>query len=160
MSMRDLEEAFRLIDANPAIADFDGPKSEQLVARAEAVLELTFPPTYRRFLRHLGVGGVIGSDLYGVVDEDFEHSGIPDAVWLTLEYRRTSKILASFVIISDADDGNYFAIDVSKKDAVGESPIVEWCPGNNLFGFAGDDFGTFLLECVTLAVNCKDTIGE
>ncbi len=150
--MNDLEKAFHLIDANPTSADFAGPKSEQLIANAEAELRLTFPPTYRRFLHRLGAGAVLGAEFYGVIKDDFEHSGVPDAIWLTLKYRKTSKIPESFVIVSDTGDGNYFAIDVSKKNAAGESPVLEWSPVSNLSKVVSDDFGTFLFQRASQAI--------
>jgi antitoxin YobK len=152
MSMNDLEKAFQLIDANPTIADFAGPKPQHLIGSAEATLGLTFPPTYRQFLHRLGAGGVLGAEFYGVIKDDFEHSGVPDAIWLTLKHRRTSKIPDSFVIISDTGDGNYYAIDVSQKSVAGESPVVEWSPANNLSEIVSDDFGTFLFQRVSQAI--------
>jgi antitoxin YobK len=156
MSMSDLESALRLIDANAAIADFAGPKPEQLVKSAETTLGLTFPPTYRTFLNRLGAGGVGGAEFYGVIRDDFEHSGVPDAIWLTLKHRKTSNTPTSFVIVSETGDGGYYAIDASQTTATGESPVVEWWPGapNAVANrrIVADDFGSFLLQRVQNAL--------
>ncbi len=138
-------------------ADFYGPASEALIARAEGTLGLAFPASYRAFLTSLGCGGVSGLEFYGLIDDDFEHSSVPDAVWLTLTLRRTTSAPDSLVVVSDTGDGGYYAIDVAQKDADGESPVVEWWPG--LEGAEGNgrvvasDFGTFFLDCLRQAID-------
>ena len=66
-----------------------GPRPEELVAAAERALGLEFPPGYREFVLDLGAGDVGGEEFFGVVDDGFEDSAIPDGVWLTLRERGT-----------------------------------------------------------------------
>jgi SMI1-KNR4 cell-wall len=154
MSMSDSQKAFELID-NLAGADFHGPKPESLILKAEAALGLTLPPTYRAFLSRYGCGSVSGFECYGIIDGDFENSGVPDAIWMTLRQRRSSGQPASLVLVSETGDGGFYAIDLDQKDREGESPIVEWWP--QLQGATGNrrmvarDFGAFLLEQVQSA---------
>lgn len=152
MSMADLERAFAEIAASHD-ADFAGEKPEELVVSAERALALTFPPTYRTFLRRLGCGSISGYEFYGVINNDFEHSGIPDAVWLTLDERRTANLEHSLVLVSHTGYTGYYAIDTSQKTLGGDSPIVEWQFGrqSNLNPVVAEDFGAFLWEQVQWA---------
>lgn len=152
MSMSDLEQAFQLIDDN-GVGDFHGPKPEALIVQAERTLGLAFPPTYRQFLSRFGCGDIPPYDLYGLIKDDFENSGVPDAVWATLRRRRTSTYPESFILVAETGDGGDYCIDVSQKTPEGDSPIVEWWPGAppNASGnrrTVADDFGAFLLEQV------------
>jgi antitoxin YobK len=159
VSSSDLQAAFQLIDSNTAIADFSGPKDETLIEKAEAVLKVTFPNTYRLFLNRLGCGGIRGAEFYGVVHEDFEKSGIPDAVWLTLKHRKNSNAPHAVIPISDTGDGAYYALDLCQTSPSGESPVVEWWPGlpdaSGNRRIVAEDFGAFLLQRVREALQWK-----
>jgi hypothetical protein len=63
-----------------------------LVLKAESALGLKFPPTYRKFLLEYGCGNIFGMEFYGVVDDNFINSSIPDAIWITLNERKTSNL--------------------------------------------------------------------
>jgi antitoxin YobK len=62
-----------------------------------------FPPTYRRFLLEYGAGNVRSTEIYGVMDDDFENSSVPDAIWHNLTTRREgySEGLFSFYAVGD-----------------------------------------------------------
>jgi hypothetical protein len=152
--MNEAEEAFELIDASDD-ADFDGPKPELLLARAERTLGIAFPPTYQAFLSRYGCGDIGGQEFYGVIKDDFENSSIPDAVWLTLNERKTGTP-HSLVLVASTGSGGYYAIDLNQKNANGESPIIEWRSGlPNAEGnlqLVASDFGTFLLQQVRTVI--------
>lgn len=147
-----LQRAFDLIEENFARADFEGPKSEELVSLAEATLNLKFPPTYRDFLRRFGCGDISGQEFYGVIHENFETSGVPDAIWLTLNERRSSSLPNHLVIVFATGDGGYYTLDTSERNDDGECPVVAWEPGRSTSGDnlprIADDFGRFLLETI------------
>jgi len=148
MSMEDLEEAFELVEANDGQADFDGTKPEDLLNRAEQSLGLTFPATYRAFLSRLGCGGVTGVEFYGVIKNDFVNSSAPDAIWVTLDERRSFNLPASHIIVSSTGDGGYYAIDCSKSSGENESPVVEWWAGPQQQREIAKDFGEFFLRSI------------
>ncbi len=148
MSMSDLEQACQLIASDPD-GYLHGPKSEELVERAERALGLTFPPTYRRFVRQFGCAGLAPDEFYGVLDSDFVNSSVPDAIWMTLWARREANLPVHLIIVSDTGDGGWYAIDLSQSTAGGESPVVEWWPGaTRARCIMADDFGAFLLQTV------------
>jgi hypothetical protein len=145
MGMVELREAFRIIE-NSSNADFDGEKDEALIDRAEKFLGLKFPLTYREFLRTLGCGGIKGKEFYGVIDDDFESSSVPDAIWLTDDERKSSKLDRSLVLIGQSIEG-YYALDTSRmKD--GECPVIDALPvgKSKEFEIIAPDFGTFFLN--------------
>lgn len=155
MSMRDLEQGLEVVQSHSELADFFGNTPEWLIARAEGALGLKFPPTYREFIRNLGACSLGFAEFYGVIDSDFEHSGVPDAIWLTLDCRSISQTPESFILVSDTGDGAYYVIDVSQVDAHGESPVLEWWPGlPDAVGnpaMVAEDFGAFFLRKVKAA---------
>src|SRR5437899_1690679 len=105
MSITSLEQAFQMILENEDQASFVGPRDERVIQAAEAALGISFPPTYRRFLKERGCGDIAGAEFYGVIDENFVNSTIPNGIWLTLKSRRSSNLPTAFVIISETGDG-------------------------------------------------------
>ncbi|MFZ5635878.1 MAG: SMI1/KNR4 family protein [Pseudomonadota bacterium] len=150
MSMGDLERALDLIVANMDRADFEGQKSEEIIASAEAALGVHFPATYRAFLSKCGCGDFAGHEFYGIIGDDFYNSGVPDAVWITLKEREESGLPNHLVVVYDQGDGAYYALDCFGSNVSGESPVVVWVPGASRKGdrleVVAEDFGGLLLE--------------
>jgi len=151
MSLIDLATGLELIKANGDKSDFVGPQPERRTALAEATLELLFPRTYREFLLKLGAGDIAGLEFYGVLHDDFENSGIPDAVWVTLKRRRKSGAPSAYIFVSDTGDGGEYAIDTSQVNDAGDSPVVEWWAGAPANAeengrIVAEDFVAFLLQ--------------
>ena len=159
MSMNELSQAVEKI-ARCDTADFCGARPEALVLSAEQVLGLKFPPTYRLFLKQFGCGSVAGFEVYGIVNDEFEQSSIPNGIWLTLRLRRLAQAPPSLVFVSDTGDGGYYAIDVSRTSPDGESPVIIWWPGTNRpleeCDVVANDFGQFLHDEVTRAIQDWD----
>jgi antitoxin YobK len=150
--MDDLEEAVELIELNDDRADFDGPKSESLLNKAEQTLGLPFPATYRAFLSRLGCGDISGAEFYGVIKDDFDNSAVPDAIWLTLRQRQIGQAPSSLILIGSTGDGGYYALDCSKSSDGSEAPVVEWWPGPKKQSAIAKDFGEFFLRGVRAAL--------
>ena len=141
MSLRDLERAFELIQEHGG--DFEGGKGSNLIERAEHALGVVFPPTYRKFLSTFGCGDIEGLEFYGIISGDFENSGVPDAIWLTIN-ERSSGLPEHLILIYATGDGAYYAIDTSQVDNNGECPIVSYDLNRSLKKVA-EDYGSFLL---------------
>ena len=150
--MEDFEEALELIERNDDQADFDGPKPDSLLSKAEQTLGLSFPATYRAFLSRLGCGDISGAEFYGVIKDDFENSAVPDAIWLTLRQRRIGNAPLSLILIGSTGDGGYYAIDCSESLDGIESPVVEWWPRQKKQSVIAKDFGEFFLRSVREAL--------
>lgn len=148
MSLKDYTEAVTLMEAHPSKQDFDGPKSEQLISKAEAALGFRFPSIYRRFLREFGVGNFGSAEICGVVREDFEHSSVPDAVWYTLSERRQGGLPPDVLIIGEDGMGGLFCLECGAD----QGRVVRLPPGRPLSSHPrepiANDFGEFFLELV------------
>jgi hypothetical protein len=156
MTLDELHRAFSLLDHTKA--DFAGAVSEQLIDSAEKSLGLEFPRTYREFLGRLGCGAVRANEFYGLIPDRFDHSGVPDTVWLTLKSRQANEIPESYIVVGETGYGPIYAIDVAQRNADGESPVVEWMPGLDADAEGNgrtiaSDFGRFFLELVQEALD-------
>jgi antitoxin YobK len=157
VSLEDYRFGRDLIEAHADEADFEGERSEQLVEQAEAALGRAFPPSYRAFVRELGAGDIGGEEFYGIVDEDFENSGVPDAIWLTLRHRGSSNLPDSMILVGDTGDGSYYALETARADAAGEAPVVVWTPGawrpEDDHEQIAPSFGSFFADAIARGVS-------
>jgi antitoxin YobK len=149
MSNKEFEEAKRIIGLNSHLANFAGPKSESLILKAEMALGLTFPASYRQFLREFGCGSIAGAEFYGVIDDDFVNSSVPDAVWLTLDERRASNAPATLVLIGSTGDGGYFGLDCAAENGFGEFPVIEWWNDEGEQVLVANNFGEYFLQTIS-----------
>jgi antitoxin YobK len=69
--MHELAEAFELIESRRSRCRFVGERGERLVSLAEETLGVSFPPSYRSFVRRFGAGNIAAEEIYGVVSDDF-----------------------------------------------------------------------------------------
>ena len=142
MGLKDLNEALDLIDEHGG--DFDGKKDLSLIKKSEIALNLKFPPTYKKFLTILGCGDICGLEFYGVINDDFDNSSIPDAIWLTLNERKAG-LPDNLIIIYSAGDGLYYALDTNNVDANDENPVIAYDTNGNTKKIS-DNFGSFILS--------------
>jgi antitoxin YobK len=156
MSMNNLEQSLQLIRDNEDQADFVGPREDRLIQLAEAALGISFPPTYRRFLQEKGCGSIAGAEFYGLINVDFLNASVPNGIWLTLDERKASKLPLPLLLVSETGDGGYYAIDTSRQDSQGESPVIVWFPGlSKIEGKVeevAEDFGAFMFQRLTQAL--------
>lgn len=136
-------------------ADVVGERPERLVELAEQALGVRFPPSYRAFVRELGAGDAGGEEFYGVIDDDFESSAVPDGVWLTLRHRETSGLPDHLVTVATTGDGSYYVVDAS-GDGRFEGPVVIWTPGlssaDDDLERVADSFGEFFRRILEQSV--------
>jgi hypothetical protein len=151
MSTQKYLEARKLI-ASACGGDFEGAKSELLVAKAETILGLTFPPSYRRFLLEMGCGGINGVEVFGLINDNFEKSTVPNGIWLTLNKRRAIGLHPAYVIVGDGGDGTYYALDTRHINSVGEAPIVCLSVDGHHSEKVADSFGDYFLDAVSAVV--------
>jgi hypothetical protein len=146
MGMNELRKAMEIIQ-NSGAADFEGEKDEDLVLKAEKYLGVRFPPTYREFLKTLGCGDIDGKEFYGLINERFENSSVPNAIWLTSNLRRKYGTPPTLVFIAESAEG-YYALDLGQTGPEGEAAVVDWNAGKGKgpYEIVFRDFGAFLLE--------------
>ncbi len=150
MSIQDYNNAIDLIRQNQDLSDFVGKCSEQIVKKAEETLNVVFPQSYRNFLMNFGAGNFGAEEIYGVIKDDFENSGIPDAIWFTLKQRIKSKLPPNMIVIYHTGGEEMYCLDINKTGKLGEPPVVSYAIGVDLefqkYEIIANDFGEFLLE--------------
>jgi hypothetical protein len=149
--LSDYDEAVAVVADHLDEADFEA-QPEERVDRAEQVLGVRFPPSYRRFLLEYGAGGVGSEEIYGIVNDDFDDPRPPQAVGLTQRLRREGQISDDLVVTYNLGQGSYYALDTANAGPDGEAPVVGFTPGLNSAGDELDtiapSFASFFLETV------------
>jgi antitoxin YobK len=148
MSIQDYETAKGLIKSSSKVSTFRGRKDERLIDVAERELSVEFPKSYRKFLQEFGSGGLGSFEIYGLINDNFVNSGIPDVVWLTNKGRKEWNLPKFLIPIYDLGDGELFCVDLRTLKE-GEAEIVAYTPGysinNEKLEKVADDFGTLFL---------------
>lgn len=154
MGILDYNSAVELLQQNQELNDFVGQCSEQLVKKAEGKLNVIFPQTYRDFLLTYGAGNFGSEEIYGIVKEDFDNSGIPDAIWFTLKQRKEVNLPSNLVIIYHTGGEEMFCLDFNRLGKHQEPAVVSYVIGVDLefqtYEIIANDFGEFLLQRVKM----------
>jgi antitoxin YobK len=145
MSMEDLDRVLELVHEHEDEGTFAGPRGALLPA-AEEALGHPLPPTYRRFIEELGAGDLAGVEIYGVIDDDFENSSVPDAIWFSLTERKDNELPEGLVLVMQEVAGFYAALDTRGIAPGGEAPVVAWFQGPETADRLADDFGAYVRE--------------
>ena len=119
---------------------------------AEGELEVTFPDSYREFLRNYGAGSFGVEAVYGLgVPPD----KLPNVVWATEQLRKSDDFFpGDLVVIQDTGQGDILCLATSRmKD--NECPVVQWIPEmsfeEQMFETINSTFAHFLLALVRSA---------
>jgi antitoxin YobK len=151
MGMEEYEAAVRLMEAQPHLREFAGPRPESLVRKAEQRLGFRFPPTYRRFLLEYGAGNFGSAEIFGVIGDDFDRSAVPDGVWYTLKERTAIGLPGNLMVICNDGMGNLGCLEAIQEEER-EGAVILYRPGARVDNQAREtlasDFGDFLLELV------------
>jgi len=128
---------------------FVGERPIELVRESERELGVIFPPSYRQFLLDFGAGNFGYFEIYGVIDNNFFHSSVPNGIWLTLLERTDSSLPNNLVIIAATGDGDYYCLDCSNISGE-EAPVILYSPSSNIIlkGEIAKSFGQFLYNIV------------
>jgi antitoxin YobK len=147
MSMADYDRARAMLAASSAVVHFAGPRPPALVDKAEATLGLRYPESYRRFLLEYGAGSVGPAEFYGVIDEHWDDSSVPDGVWYTRSERKQSRLPDHFVVVGDTGGGMLYVIDTSEPGG----PVYVLAPWDlaAVRQRVADDFGAYFLQRVS-----------
>ena len=140
------------------ICDFSGGISEAKIKSAENYLGVSFPDSYKDFLKIYGTIDIGCYEIYGILKScNFIDSGVPDAIWMTMEERKAIDLPEELVIVYDTGMEFFFCLDTSEmKD--GECPVVSIsdCGGGEK-EIVYDSFPEFLMEeCIKPALEYDD----
>jgi hypothetical protein len=126
-----------------------GPVSESAIDAAEEALGVTFPPSYRTFLRTFG--GIALPTHLGVVHEFVgvaPSDGDGDVVARTLRARQERQLADHLIVVGlGAQYQEWFCLNVNRQAANGECPIYLYDARDNALDQQFyDDFGQMLEE--------------
>ena len=150
----------RLTKPGDSQCQISGPVAESAIHAAEEKLGVTFPPSYRTFLRTFGGLAIphhlgIVHDFVGVSDAADQDGGV---VHRTLRAREERRLAEHLVIVGmGADEQEWFCLDASREDAKGEYPILMFDARDNALDQQFyDDFGTMLTEVLGFVADSLD----
>ncbi|RJG36790.1 SMI1/KNR4 family protein [Motilimonas pumila] len=147
------KKATKLIDKYKSEAYFIGKRDNSIISKAEESLGFFLPPSYLLFVSNYGAGSFCGEEFYGITNENFENSSIPNAVWLTLNSRKKYNLPDELILIMGLDDGSYYAISTNKEDKEIEGWVVLWSPIDEDISIIDNSFGEFFFRRINEALD-------
>ena len=148
-----VERVRRRLSDHETTCQIAGPVAESAISAAEEALGVTFPPSYRTFLRTFG--GIAIPPHLGIV-HDFV--GGSDVVKRTLEARAERKLADHLVVVGmGAQYQEWFCLDVSRPTSTGEYPVLMFDARDNALDQQFyDDFGQMLEEVMGFVADSLD----
>lgn len=157
MGYKEYKKAIKLIDMHKDIVLSSNGCNENLIYKAEKKLNLKITGIYRDFLRKYGFLSFGSEEIYGIVDDNFEKSSIPDAIWYTIKQRKEANIPNSLLIIYHTGGDEVFCLNFNNINNQGDPNIISYIPGVQIeiknCEIIYEDFGTFLLDRVNMELN-------
>ena len=152
MSIQNFNKAIKLINENKNKCDIIGKRSDQLVGKCEKMLELMFSPQYRNFVLNYGAISIGAEEIYGVVDDNFINSMIPNGVWHTLSDRIEFNFPQHLFVIANTGFDEILCLDFSRLNKEGEPPVVVFAINidneDQNYEVVSEDFGEYLLQVI------------
>lgn len=153
MSLESYQKAIAIVEKNKSKCYFAGERSEAVIGLAEETLGLKFTGVYRDFLRNYGAGNFGAQEIYGVINDDFYNSSVPDGIWYTLTERNEIGLPNNLLVIYDTGGDELYCLDFNMLNNAKEPAVISIVPGVDLdkqkFEIIANDFGDFLLDMVT-----------
>jgi antitoxin YobK len=155
-----VERVRRRLSEHEGRCEIAGPAPETAISAAEAALGVTFPPSYRTFLRTFG--GIVIPPHLGVV-HDFvgvpaNAEGANDVVHHTLEARAQRRLADHLVVVGmGAQYQEWFCLDASRPRPNGEYPVRLFDARENALDQQFyEDFGQMLQEVMGFVADSLD----
>lgn len=129
--------------------EFTGAVSIAEIEKAEKMLNVTFPESYKAFLKEFGAGDVGGEIIFGIVKDDRKDEDV-NMVKIT-QMEHDYKMPKHMIVIhySEYDDCLY-CLDTSKMNS-GECPVVAVPDDYININMVANTFGEFFYQMV-----CED----
>lgn len=122
MTSIDLDELIQRSVADGSEIVCSGPVDDEKIRRAETMLGVIFPPSYKRYLLRYGAMEIDGRSFSGLTSRDVGEGG--DVVAFTRNAREEYGLPEQYIAIDFQDGDAFLCIDTGQKDASGESPLV------------------------------------
>jgi hypothetical protein len=133
-----------------------GPAADAQIDAAEEALGVTFPPSYRTFLRTFGAIAI--PEHLGVVHDFVGMSPADDVVGRTLKAREERKLADHLVVVGiGAGQREWFCLDFSREGSDDEVPVVMYDARDNALDQQFyDDFGQMLEQVMGFVADSLD----
>ncbi len=134
----------------------NGPAPEAAISAAEEALGITFPPSYRNFLKTFG--GIALPTHLGIVHDFVGVSYADDVVGRTLKAREENRLGEHLLVVGmGAQFQEWFCLDASRPTADGEYPVLMFDARDNALDQQFyDDFGQMLDEVMGFVADSLD----
>ena len=126
-----------------AFGPFGDGLSEERIQAAEAALRISFPDSYRWWLRNYGGGQIRGDIVYGL---DVDNQGRPDVVLLAELNRELYS--NSELVICDGNEESFY-LDLGAERISGEYPVIHHDIDMDEREFYSESFAGFLAKRIS-----------
>ena len=150
-----VERVRRRLGEQESPCQITGPAPEAAISAAEVALGITFPPSYKTFLRTFG--GIAIPPHLGIV-HDFVGVTSDDVVRRTLQARAERRLADHLVVVGmGAQYQEWFCLDASRELPNGEYPVYMFDARDNALDQQFyDDFGQMLQEVMGFVADSLD----
>jgi len=151
MSYQNFEKAIELAQQCDGYCDGGGKPSE-IVAKAEELVGIKFSRQNNQYFKQHGYIEFFGSEVFGIVEDDFSGAHAGCAIEATLIDRNSLNLPQEWLTIYFFDDGHYGYLDYSQLNEEGEPPVIKAIYDGEKYVMVekvAEDFGDFLLSLVT-----------
>lgn len=97
--------------------------SEEWIEKAEVRLGVSFPPSYRWWLRNYKGGEINGCEIFSVYELDFDSVVGGDVVYMNELERKDGTFASNQLVIQHSDFGEDYFFALDECDANGECPV-------------------------------------
>jgi len=104
-------------------APFGEGTSDDWIAKAEGRLQVTFPPSYKWWLKNFGGGTLYGDEIFSIYEMDFDTVVGGDVVYMNEMERKEAQLPADNLLIYNTDQGESYFIALGTVDEASESPV-------------------------------------
>lgn len=125
--MTNIEDLARLIEQHRGngidLGTEEDAPAESWLAKSEAKLGCTLPPSYRWFVDHYGGGEIAGEEVFSIYGMEFDEVHGGDIVAQYLSHQKSRTLASDEIPVSQAHSGEVFFMKASRPDAEGEYPV-------------------------------------
>lgn len=158
MSYKDYKKALELINKNKKLVCKSDRCSNKTIEKAESKLNIKFSRMYKEFLQEFGALSFGAEEIYGIVSDDIDLSGVPNGIWYTLTERKEINMPEWLLVIYDTVSEELFCLDFNSSN--NEPKVVVFVPGIDneyqTYEEVASDFGEFLLQRITFELEAED----
>jgi len=145
MTTNIIDESIKLLNSSGINYYSIGKQKDTTIEKAEVLLGVKFPESYKAFLKKLGACSFKDEEIYGLVGENLDSPSIPNVVWCTLNYRKYG--LPNNLIVIGHNEHAYPCIKINndfKKPVIAyDISLPEHVQKTKVLA---NDFGDYFLE--------------